>query len=149
VVQVIEGTAPLQASAFRKGTNIIMKDAPCKVVDMSTSKTGKHGGAKINFTGLDIFTGRKYQQICGSTQPMLTFESQKSEWAIMSIEADGAVSLINDAGETREDMRLPPDEELSSKIKNAFEAGDKDVIVQILTALKRDQIVDFTTKDQQ
>jgi translation initiation factor 5A len=47
---------------------------------MSTSKTGKHGHAKVNFTGIDIFTAKKYKEIQGSTHPMLTFESEKSEW---------------------------------------------------------------------
>ena len=41
-----------------------MRDKPCKVVDMSTSKTGKHGHAKVNFTGVDIFTGKKVRVLC-------------------------------------------------------------------------------------
>lgn len=34
---------------------------------MSTSKTGKHGHAKCNFTALDIFTGKKLEDMCPST----------------------------------------------------------------------------------
>ena len=30
---------------------------PCKIVEMSTSKTGKHGHAKVHLVALDIFTG--------------------------------------------------------------------------------------------
>jgi translation initiation factor 5A len=52
---------------------------PCKIVDMSTSKTGKHGHAKVNLVAIDvsyftslswteadsvqIFTNRKYVSI--------------------------------------------------------------------------------------
>ncbi len=42
-------TYPSQASAIRKNGHIMIKGRPCKVVEMSTSKTGKHGHAKVCF----------------------------------------------------------------------------------------------------
>ena len=36
---------------------IIPQNRPCKIVEMSTSKTGKHGHAKVHLVALDIFTG--------------------------------------------------------------------------------------------
>ena len=40
-------TYPMQASAIRKNGHMMIKNRPCKVVEMSTSKTGKHGHAKV------------------------------------------------------------------------------------------------------
>ena len=71
-----------QASAFRKGSYIILKDKLCRVVDMSTSKTGKHGSAKVNFTAQDIFTGRKVQEFCPSTESLYTFDPTRSDWTV-------------------------------------------------------------------
>lgn len=47
-----------------------MQSRPCKIVEMSTSKTGKHGHAKVHLVGLDIFSGKKYEDICPSTHNM-------------------------------------------------------------------------------
>ena len=51
VEQVGSGAAdffPQQCSALRKGGHVIIKGKPCKIVEMSTSKTGKHGHAKVH-----------------------------------------------------------------------------------------------------
>lgn len=146
-VEAKEGCSPLQASAFRKGTNIILKDKPCKVVEMSTSKTGKHGHAKVNFTGIDIFTGKKYKEIQGSTHPMLTFESTKIEYGVMGID-DDMLTLIDEKGNTKEGVGLKGcDEDQATTIKEAVEAGEKEVFVTVLSALGQAVVVGYSLKD--
>ena len=48
-------TYPKQCSALRKNEFVMIKGKACKIVDMSTSKTGKHGHAKVHLVALDIF----------------------------------------------------------------------------------------------
>lgn len=45
-------TYPQQCSALRKNGFVVLKGRPCKIVEMSTSKTGKHGHAKVRDKGV-------------------------------------------------------------------------------------------------
>jgi hypothetical protein len=51
--------------------------ARLQVVDVSTSKTGKHGHAKCHFVALDIFTSRKMEELVPSSHNL---EVRCSPW---------------------------------------------------------------------
>ena len=55
-----------------------LKEKPCKIIDITTSKTGKHGHAKANITGIDIFTGKKVMDISTTMQPVV----DTNDWTV-------------------------------------------------------------------
>ena len=56
-------THPVKASSVRKGGYVMLRGFPCKIVELSTAQPGKHGHSKVHFIGLDVFTGKKYEDI--------------------------------------------------------------------------------------
>lgn len=54
-------TIPVQCSALRKGDFVCIKSKPCKIVELSTSKTGKHGHAKVLYSMFYIYRSTTHQ----------------------------------------------------------------------------------------
>ena len=118
----------------------MIKGHPCKVVNMSTSKTGKHGHAKVNFTALDIFTNKKMEDIVPSSHTTTVPFVSRADYQLIDIGDDGFLSLMEDSGDTKDDIKMPEDAVLSAEIQKAFDNGD-DVMVNVVSAMDTEQVM--------
>lgn len=134
-------TFPQQCSSLRKNGYVCMKKRACKIVEMSTSKTGKHGHAKVHLVGLDLFTGRKYEDICPSTHNMLVPHVKRKDYLLVEIENDGSLSLMEDDGHLKTDLNCPSNE-LGKEIKERYENGES-LTLTVMTAMEEEQVVGY------
>merc|ERR1712217_943412 len=147
-------TYPQQAGEIRKGSYLMIKGFPCKCVDVSTSKTGKHGHAKAHIVALDIFTEKKYEDLCPTSHNLEVPFVTRTEMQALGMEEDNEhVTLLvsPDTGETRADLTLPnvvkegnateTDEKTTKELVDALEDGSKDVFVVVLKACGIEKIV--------
>jgi len=131
---------PMQCSALRKNGYVLIKNRPCKIVDMSTSKTGKHGHAKVHLVGIDIFTTRKYEDLCPSTHNMDVPHVVRSEYQLIDID-DGFLNLMTNEGSTKDDVKVP-EGEIGEKIQADFDDG-KTVFVSITKAMGEEAALSY------
>lgn len=140
-------TEPIRAGEVKKGMTVMLKGKPCKVIEITTSKTGKHGHAKANITGLDIFTGKKYVDISPTSHNMTKPVVAMMKLQIIDISEDGFCSLMNDDGEVSQNIKLPdeksPDPSLGGKIREFLDV-DKDVFVTVTKAMGDEQITGYS-----
>jgi translation initiation factor 5A len=136
-------TVPVQAGQLKKGHMVCIKGFPCKVIEITTSKTGKHGHAKANITALDVFTGKKYEEVAPTSHNLDQPVVKTTNYMLIDLADDGALSLMDEANNTREDLSLPPgDDELAEGMKKAFDDG-KDVQVQVCAAMGKEVVMGF------
>jgi len=144
-----EDFAPQKCSSLRKNGFVLLgsgdpkEQHPCKIVDMSTSKTGKHGGAKVHLVGIDIFTEKKYEQIAGSTDNVNVPVISRSDYQLVDIDEDDTIQVLDSNGDMRSEFRLPnfceSDTTMAQAIREAFDDG-KEVTVTITSSMGTDAI---------
>eukprot|EP00940_MAST-03C_sp_MAST-3C-sp2_P001525 g1525.t1 len=148
-------TVPIRAGEVKKGTHVMLKGHPCKTVEVSISKTGKHGHAKANITGIDVFTGKKYVEISPTSHNMTSPVMFRSEWMVTDIAMPaGGLTLMDQAGTQREDLDLPRDTtgnltDLSLDLVKKFEntPDGKACFVVVLKAMATEQVIDVMVKE--
>ncbi|XP_014781960.1 eukaryotic translation initiation factor 5A-1 [Octopus bimaculoides] len=134
-------TYPQQCSSLRKNGYVLLKSRPCKIVDMSTSKTGKHGHAKVHLVGLDLFNAKKYEDICPSTHNMEVPNVKRKDYLLIDIDANNYLTLLEDDGAIKDDLNLPTTDigkEISDKHKS-----DQALVLTVLSAMGEEQVVSY------
>jgi translation initiation factor 5A len=128
---------------------------PCKIVSMSTSKTGKHGGAKVHMVGIDIFNGKKIEELCSSTDNMNVPDIERYDCQLIDIIEEDVGGgdrevrqclLLDENAMERASLPLPDerdiDPEVGPKLLEAFKSG-KSLLVSIMKAMGHEQIMGF------
>ncbi|ORX89544.1 eukaryotic translation initiation factor 5A-2 [Basidiobolus meristosporus CBS 931.73] len=133
-------TYPMQCSALRKNGHVVIKGRPCKIVDMSTSKTGKHGHAKVNLVAIDIFTGKKLEDVSPSTHNMDVPNVSRNEYSLIDIDG-GFLSLMLNDGSMKDDVKQP-EGELGDKLEEDFNEG-KELLVTVISAMGEEAVISY------
>lgn len=70
---------------------------------------------------LDIFTGKKLEDISPSTHNMNVPNVSRTEYQLLAIDDDGFMSLMDDTGNTREDLQLADQGTVEDEIRKKYE----------------------------
>ena len=101
-------TYPMSAGELKKGGHIMIKGKPCKVAEISMSKTGKHGHAKAHIVALNIFNGKKMEDLCPSSHNVDVPFVKRTEFQVLNVNFDdGSVSLLTADGLPKDDLNIP------------------------------------------
>ncbi|WP_328958004.1 translation initiation factor IF-5A [Kitasatospora purpeofusca] len=129
---VTSGTHPVRASELRKDGYVVLKGSPCKIVELTTT------GGQVKLVGIDIITGKKYEDTVSETADMDVPEVTRTEYVLNGV-SDGYLSLMSETtGETTDTVPLPAGER-GDELTAAFE-GDKTVYITVLRTMGQEAI---------
>ncbi len=95
-------------SSLKKGSYVVIDGAACRVVDLQTSRPGKHGHAKTRVAAVGLLDERKREIVAPGHDNIEVPIVDKRNAQILSIQGDTANLMDN---ETFETFDLPiPDE---------------------------------------
>ena len=83
-----------------------------------------------------LLDGKKYEDICPSTHNMECPIVKRTEYQLIDIDDEGFCSLMDDTGETRDDLK-PLEPELEKQIREKVDAGE-DALVCVLKVYFQD-----------
>ena len=138
------GIEKIQAGCLKIGSLVMIKGHACKVVSFSTAKTGKHGAAKAMVTGIDIFSSNKYECTFSTTENVDAPVVQRKEYTLNYIDDEGFMSLMTDAGELKEDLKIPEEDwlkDVTNKVKEILAEGKKECLVVVVSAMGQEKLI--------
>jgi len=115
-------TRPTDANSIKRGSYILVDEEPCQVLELSHSKTGKHGHAKIRMVVIGLFDKKKRSPVMPSTHKVQVPIIDKRNAQVITIE--GAEMSVMDK-ETFETLSIPKptNEEHLKKLEDIVGAG--------------------------
>lgn len=93
---------------MKKGSYIIIDDAACTVTDMSVSRPGKHGHAKVNLMAVGMIDGRKRNLVMPGHDNVEIPVIGKKNAQVLSVEENMANVMDSESFETF-DLAIPED----------------------------------------
>jgi len=105
-----------ELGGLKVGGFIVIDGEPCRIVEMSKAKTGKHGSAKAHVVAIGIFTGTKKTLVAPVSQRVEVPVIDKRTAQVLAVTGDTVQLMDLESYETFE-------VEIPSNIRGRIDAG--------------------------
>jgi|UniRef100_A0A7J2U099 translation initiation factor 5A len=105
---------------LKEGSYVVVDGEPCRVVEVSRAKTGKHGSAKVHIVAISLFTGSRKTLVGPADQRVEVPIIDKRIGQVIAVLGDRVQVMDNETYETFE-VEMPSDESVRSKITPGVE----------------------------
>lgn len=111
-------TKVVAAGSIKVGSYMLIDGAPCRVVDSTHSKSGKHGAAKMRFLAVGLIDEKKRDVVMPASDSVEVPIVEKKSAQVLSVVDNKANIMDMETYETF-DMEIP--EELKGKVVSGCE----------------------------
>ncbi|MCD6508994.1 MAG: translation initiation factor IF-5A [Thermoprotei archaeon] len=111
---------PVEAGSIKVGSYVVIDNEPCKVVEVSKSKPGKHGSAKARIVAIGVFDNVKRSIVVPTGSSVSVPEIRKLSAQVISLSETG-VQLMDLSTYEVYEVQLPKEEDLRRKLAPGVE----------------------------
>jgi translation initiation factor 5A len=98
----------VQATSVKEGAFVVFDGHACKVVSADTSKSGKHGHAKVRLVAIGLIDGKKRDVVLPGHENVEVPIIEKKSANVLSVAGDMATVMDTENFETFE-IKIPED----------------------------------------
>ncbi len=109
-----------ELGSLKVGNFIVINGEPCRIVEMSKAKTGKHGSAKAHVVAIGIFTGNKRTLVAPVSQRVEVPIIDKRNAQVIAVTGDTVQLMDLETYETFE-VDMPSEEDIRAKLEPGAE----------------------------
>ncbi len=109
-----------ELGSLKVGNFIVINGEPCRIVEMSKAKTGKHGSAKAHVVAIGIFTGNKRTLVAPVSQRVEVPIIDKRNAQVIAVTGDTVQLMDLETYETFE-VDMPGEEDIRAKLEPGAE----------------------------
>ncbi len=124
----------VEVRELKVGGYMVIDDEPCKIVEMTTSKPGKHGEAKARIVAIGVFDGQKRSVVYPVKHKVKVPIIEKKEAQILAVMGDEVQLMDSETFETFE-LKIPEnlkDQIAPGKTVQYWEALGKRAIMRVM-----------------
>ena len=95
-------------------------------------------------TGIDIFTSNKYECTFSTSDNVDAPLVVRKEYTLVNIDDEGYMSLMDESGNMKEDIKIPEDEwlkDVTDKCKEILSASNRECLVSIVSAMGNEKLI--------
>jgi len=111
---------PMELGALRVGSYVIVDGEPCRIVDYTKSKPGKHGSAKARVVAIGVFDGAKRSFVRPVDAQVEVPTIEKRGGQVIAL-LPAAVQVMDLETYEMFEAPVPEEEELKSKLASGVE----------------------------
>ncbi len=100
---------------LKEGSYVVIDGEPCRVVEVSKAKTGKHGSAKVHIVAISLFTGARKTLVGPADQRVEVPIIEKRVGQVTAVLPDAVQIMDLETYETFE-VEKPSDPDMASKL---------------------------------
>ena len=109
-----------ELGSLKNGNFIVIDGEPCRIVEITKAKTGKHGSAKAHVVAIGIFTGNKKTLVAPVSQRVEVPIIDKRTAQVIAVTGDTVQLMDLETYETLE-SKMPEEPEIKGKLQPGAE----------------------------